>query len=208
MGLWVFEEPEVHVAARTPCSRADAPGCTVHWGEPTLPRAPGLLEDPLENVLGYVAACQPYEAARAIWESALNKRLITLERLRALPYRGKARRLLRDSTPFSDSGLETFVLMRLRWLRIRMIPQAWVNGHRVDFLLGERLILQIDGRDHVGSQRTSDNRHDLKVLLDGNYHVIRIGYEQVVKDWPAVQHEIMTAIAQGLHLPRDTRLSA
>ncbi|MBO1903115.1 DUF559 domain-containing protein [Leucobacter weissii] len=203
LGLWVLEEPLRHVAARTPTSRAEAEGCVIHWGAPTVPRAPWTLEDPLENLLGYAAACLSYEAARAVWESALNKRLITLDRLRSLPYRGRARRLAFETSPFSDSGLETLVLSRLRWLRVRVIPQAWVHGHRVDFLIGERLILQIDGRDHVGRRRTSDNRHDSSLALNG-YYVIRVGYEQVVDDWPAVQHEVMTAIAQGRHLVRRT----
>ncbi|CAG7616719.1 DUF559 domain-containing protein [Leucobacter soli] len=199
LGLWVLEEPTRHVAARTPTSRAEAPGCVIHWAKPTVPRMPWVLEDPIENVLGYVAVCQPYEAALAVWESALHQQLVAYDRLRALPYRSGAQTLLRASTPFSDSGLETLVVSRLRWLRIRVLAQAWVHGHRVDFLIGDRLILQLDGRDHVGRQRTEDNRLDSLLLLNG-YSTIRVGYSQVLYDWPAVQHEILTAVAQGLHL--------
>ncbi|MBN9612671.1 MAG: DUF559 domain-containing protein [Actinobacteria bacterium] len=199
LGLWVLAEPMRHVAARTRSSRVEPKECVIHWASPVMLRAPWTLEDSLENVLGYVAACQSYEAASAVWESALNKQLITRERLRSLPYRATARRLAFESTPYSDSGLETLVITRLRWLRIRVIPQAWLFGHRVDFLIGERLVLQVDGGDHTGHQRTSDNRHDSLLILNG-YAVIRVGYEQVVNDWPAVQHDIMTAIAQGLHL--------
>lgn len=199
LGLWVLAEDRPHLAARTPDSRVEAPGCAIHWGAPVVPRDPDLLEDRLENVLAYVAGCQPWESALAIWESALNRRATTLERLRRLPFRGAARRLLAESTPFSDSGLESIFLTRLRWLRVRIVPQAWVNGHRVDFLIGERLVVQIDGATHTGAQRTSDNRHDGALDLDG-YHVIRVGYWQVLEDWPGVQLLIMTAIAQGHHL--------
>ena len=59
-------------------------------------------------------------------------------------------------------------------------------------------MLQIDGGHHVGQQRTSDIAHDAQLMLLG-YHVIRVGYEQVVNDWPAVQDVIMRAVAQGLH---------
>ena len=115
LGLWVFTEPKLHIASRTPVSRTDGTGCVVHWGKPIIPRVLWALEDSLENVLGYVADCQPREAALAIWESALNKQLITLDRLSVLPYRQRARSLLAQASPYSDSGLESFVNDRLRW---------------------------------------------------------------------------------------------
>jgi very-short-patch-repair endonuclease len=201
LGLWVLREDRLHVAAPRPTSHARAPGCAIHWGAPLVPRDPDVLEDPLDNVLAYVAACQPWESALAIWESAINRGTTTLERLRRLPFRGAAKDLLAHSTPFSDSGLESIFLTRLRWLRMRIVPQAWVHGHRVDFLIGERLVIQIDGATDTGAQRDTDNRHDAVLQLHG-YHVIRVGYRQVMAEWPTVQLLIMTAIAQGLHLAR------
>ncbi|MGW9631695.1 endonuclease domain-containing protein [Agromyces sp. NPDC055520] len=103
--------------------------------------------------------------------------------------------------PFADSGLESFVLTRLRWLDVRIVPQAWLEGHRVDFLIGDRLVLQIDGGHHVDAQRIADNEHDAELMLRG-FHVIRVGYRQVVDDWPAVQMLIMRAVGQGLHRVR------
>lgn len=198
--LWVLEDNHTHVAARTPHSRADTSQCRVHWERPILARPPGCLEDPIENVLSLVASCQRHEAALTIWESALNRGLTTLNRLRAFRMSTRAQQLLATCTPFSDSGLESLVASRLRWLKVGLVPQAWLFGHRVDLLIGKRLVLQIDGGTHVGKQRTSDNRHDSILRLNG-FHVIRVGYEQIVNDWPTVQHEIQTAVAQGLHLP-------
>ena len=60
-------------------------------------------------------------------------------------------------------------------------------------------MLQVDGGHHVGAQRTSDIEHDALLMLLG-YHVIRVGYHQVVDDWLSVQETIMRAVAQGLHL--------
>jgi very-short-patch-repair endonuclease len=68
----------------------------------------------------------------------------------------------------------------------------------VDFLIGDRLVLQTDGGTHVGAQRAADIRHDAELMLRG-YHIIRVGYDQVVYDWPGVQALIMQAVAQGLH---------
>ena len=79
------------------------------------------------------------------------------------------------------------------------MPQIWILGHRVDFLIGERLVVQIDGGHHVGSQRTSDIAHDAALMAAG-YHVIRLSYEQIIDDWPTVQDMIARAVAAGLHL--------
>ena len=95
-------------------------------------------------------------------------------------------------------AIALFIILCI-FLGVRIVPQAWISGHRVDFLIGERLVLQIDGATHTGAQRTADIRHDAELMLMG-YHVIRVGYAQVVHDWPAVQQLIMHAVAQGLHL--------
>ena len=155
--------------------------------------------DPVENVLDCVSRCQPHESALTILESALNKRLVTRAGLLKLPVSTAARRLLEVATPFADSGLESIVMSRLRWLRVAVVPQAWVEGHRVDVLIGERLILQIDGAHHTGAQRDEDIRHDAYLLTLG-YSVIRVSYAQVLEHWPEVQARIMSAVAQGLHL--------
>lgn len=203
LGLWVLERSgPVHVAAHLHAGRISvAPRTRVHRDAPLVPRHPDALIDPVENVLALIARCQPFESALATWESAMRQHLVEPASLGRLPLAAGARRLLDAATPFADSGLETFVPLRLRFLKIRIVAQIWIAGHHVDFLIGDRLVLQIDGGHHVGSQRTSDIRHDAQLMLLG-YHVIRVGYEQVTEDWPSVQHDIMRAIAQGLHLPR------
>lgn len=209
LGLWVLSVDRLHVAAashvcdageRTQSADLDpqAGFARVHWGHPLVPRHPDALVDPVENVLSTVAGCQPLEPALAIWESALRQGMVDALALQRLPLSGSARRILEMASPFSDSGLESFVVPRLRWLDVRIVPQAWLHGHRVDFLVGARLVLQIDGSHHVGAQRTSDIVHDANLMLQG-YHVIRVGYRQVIDDWPGVQDLIARAIAQGLH---------
>lgn len=211
LGLWVLGTDVPHVAAsphagcvRIACdSETGRSLATVHWAKPVVPRVPAALTDPVENVLAVVATCRPFEEALAIWESALNQRLVQLPELQRLPFTGRAREVLAQAQPFSDSGLESFVPVRLAWLRVSILPQAWLAGHRVDFLIGERLVLQIDGGTHVGAQRTRDIEHDAQLMLMG-YHVVRVGYEQVVHRWPEVQGIIQRAVAQGLHLARCT----
>ena len=198
LGLWVLRCPRPHYASPTPHSKVRAGLGVIHRAKVPMPRPAGTVEDPIENVLWLVAACQPFEAALAIWDSALNRGLTSYQALDRLPLRSKARALLDASTPFSDSGLESIVRSRLRWLRIRIRPQASLLGHRVDFLLGERLVLQIDGSHHVGPQRSDDIRHDARLLAEG-YYVIRMSYAQIIQDWPETQAIIMRAIARNLH---------
>ncbi len=200
LGLWVLAEDRLHVAV-APHRAVKADGATVHWAIPAVPRHPDVLVDPIENVLALVASCQPFESALAVWESALRGGAVTRATLERMNLGSRAARVLAAASPWSDSGLESFVVPRLRWLRLSIIPQVWIAGHRVDFLIGERLVLQIDGGHHVGTQRAADIAHDAQLMLLG-YHVIRVDYRQVVERWHMVQDVIMRAVAQGLHLAR------
>jgi very-short-patch-repair endonuclease len=199
LGLWVAHEHAVHVAAPAHGRVGDvADGTRIHWARPLIPRHPASLEDPVENVLAVVATCRPHEEALAIWESALRQDLVAREVMARMPLSAVARSLLDAASPYSDSGLETFVPSRLRFLRLPIRQQVWIAGHAVDHLIGDRLVLQIDGGHHVGSQRRSDIAHDAVLALLG-YHVIRVDYVQVMHRWSEVHDVIVRAVAQGRH---------
>ncbi|MER7796013.1 type IV toxin-antitoxin system AbiEi family antitoxin domain-containing protein [Microbacterium sp. NPDC096154] len=198
-GLWTFGSDRVHVAAPRHHSLPRETTAHVHWARPVVPRPPGLLEDGIENTLVLIAECQPFEAALVVWESALRVGLIQLESMRRLPLSERTRRVLEAARPHADSGVETVVVPRLRWLNLPLRRQVVIAGRPVDLLIGDRLVLQIDGGHHVGAQRDADNAHDAQLKLMG-YHVIRVSYHQVFDDWPAVHERIVLAIAQRLHL--------
>lgn len=198
-GLWVPERGTWHVAASPHAGRFQVPARTVvHWSTPLVPRQRDAVEDDLSNALALIARCQPLETALVIWESALNQGVVDAQALARLPLPAAAREVLARARPFADSGLETIVIHRLRWLNLPMLPQAWVLGHRVDLLIGERLVVQLDGASHTGARRTSDIEHDAQLTLRG-YHVLRFSYEQIMERWEQVQAIIMEAVAQGLH---------
>jgi len=197
--LWVTSASEPHVAAPTNSGHAGAVRGVVHWSRPIFPRHPDALEDSIENALILVARCQPHEDALATWESALRARAVDLDVLARAALPAAARELLAEARPFADSGTETIFQTRLRWLDVPITPQVWILGHRVDVLIGERLVVQIDGGHHVGAQRSSDIAHDAELTLRG-YHVIRVGYDQMMNQWGSVQNVILAAIAQRLHL--------
>jgi very-short-patch-repair endonuclease len=199
LGLWLHDHRgRPHFAVPGNAKRKLPVDAKLHWGKPVIPRHPDMLVDPVENVLANVAECEPFERALATWESALNKSLITLEALRGYHWKPAARRVLEHAMPFADAGLETYLRNRLRWLKLPVFTQIWIAGHRVDALIGERLIVQIDGAHHVGAQRSEDIRHDAELRLMG-YTVIRVSYAQIMFEWHVVQDLIMRAVAQGLY---------
>ncbi|MBB4667313.1 very-short-patch-repair endonuclease [Microbacterium marinum] len=199
-GLWTLRDDDaVHVAAHAGAGSVAAAGARVHWSVPLIPRHPSALIDPVENVLAVVAECQPFERALAIWDSAFRQGRASAEIMRRFALRPAARRVLKDAVAHLDSGLETLVDVRLRWIPAPVHAQVVLLGHRVDFLIGDRLVLQIDGGHHVGAQREADIAHDALLTLHG-FTVIRVGYSDVVHRWPDVQDRVLRALAQGLHL--------
>jgi very-short-patch-repair endonuclease len=114
-----------------------------------------------------------------------------------------ARELAEAVTGLSDSGLETLVVTPLRRWGVQVRQQVVLAGRPVDVVVGDRLVLQIDGYEHHSSsaQRAKDIAHDAELRLRG-YTVFRLSYSQVVHDWPAVERRITRALAAGLHLAR------
>jgi len=198
LGLWVLDEDRCHVAADPRGAGGKSRLARVHWAVPLVPRHPDALVDTIENALVLVATCRPFETALAVCESAIHTGRATREMLARMDVPPAARAVLAATDPFADSGLETLFRTRLRWLRLRIAWQIWIAGHRVDFLIGDRLAVQLDGGHHVGAQRASDVAHDAQLMLLG-YHVLRFTYAQIVADWAAVQDTIMRAVAVGLH---------
>lgn len=109
--------------------------------------------------------------------------------------------------------------LRLRALGIELQSQVEVPGvGRVDFVLGDRLILEVDGRaNHVdgfgapvgahaegmraaaASLRHKDLVRDAVAAAHG-FDTLRFDYALVVHDWPAVEAAILAKVERGLHL--------
>lgn len=199
-GLWVPEKSPLHVVTRPNGPAVEAPSrIVVHWSRPVVPRSPDVIVDELVNALALVAQCKPYETALVIWESAMNKGLVDRAGLGGFDLPPAARAIVEQARPFADSGLETIFIFRLRWMEVRMLPQAWILDRRVDVLIGDLLVVQIDGASHTGAQRTADIAHDAQLMLRG-YHVLRFSYEQIMHRWHEVQRVVMDAVAQGRHV--------
>ena len=206
-GWWVPDDisskHHVHLLPHASSTGIDA-DIMVHWTRPLCPVARTDLQAGIEDALGHIAQCLPREDALVVWESAARTEALAPETLRAVPWPAVAARELAGAvTGLSDSGLETLVFAPLRARGISVVQQAKVAGRFVDGLIGDALVVQVDGfAFHASSaQRTADVAHDTELRLRG-YTVLRFTYRQVVHERAAVQRIIQRALAQRLHLRR------
>lgn len=199
-GLWVPKGTAVHVSVAPNASRFTKADAVIHWSSPPAPVRPRTAEQPLINALFHTAQCLPRLAALTVWESALNKGLVTSGALSGVAWRSSAARDLAEAASvLSDSGLETHMATRLAPFGVTVRQQVWVDGHPLDLLVGDRLAIQIDGAHHLEQrQRRQDIRGDARLVLMG-YTVLRFDYAQVLFDWQYVEATVLTAIAQGRH---------
>jgi very-short-patch-repair endonuclease len=207
--LWMIGDGRFHVAAPPTASRLALTSATtgpppelVHWAAPPVSVTTRVAIDPIENVLAAVARCQPHENAVAVIDSALNRKLVHRAQLVELAAKigGRFAETVADPDGRADSGLETLPRLRLARRGVVMVPQARLDGHRVDGLIGDRLVLQFDGdRFHsTKEQRRRDREEDARLVLQG-YAVLRYGFEDVMHHWERTEAQILSAMAQGLH---------
>lgn len=211
LGLWTIADGRFHVAAPpsasrlllTPTPAGERSAEVVHWSKPAVHVSARTVIDPLENVLIAVARCQPHENAVAVIDSALNTKRVARSQLARLAATvgGRFAEAVAASDSRADSGLETLPRIRLAQRGVRMTPQVEIDGHRVDGLVGERLVLQFDGdRFHSTTyDRQRDRRHDARLVLQG-FTVLRYGTPDVMETWAATEEQILSAVAQRLHL--------
>ncbi|GAA4176136.1 endonuclease domain-containing protein [Gryllotalpicola koreensis] len=210
MGIWVLESDEFHVVPRSHNGRfrSDglAPEPVLHWTPaPIEPDRSRLAIESGRNTLAHIARCQPLDAAVASFDSAVRLGMITLEELERLAFvhRGRFAEAVALVTGDADSGLETLTRVRLGWAGIACQRQVVIDGHPVDLLIGERLIIQLDGLQHLKDpvQLARDRRQDRRLKLMG-YTVLRYGYAEVVFGWETTLAEIMAHLAAGAHAAR------
>ncbi|GLK18879.1 endonuclease domain-containing protein [Herbiconiux flava] len=91
--------------------------------------------------------------------------------------------------------------MRIRSRRKRLRSQVQIEGvGRVDLLLGDRLVLELDGyRWHSSRTGFEEDRHrDLELARRG-YRVLRLSWRQVTFDWDAYEGVTMRLVRAGEH---------
>src|SRR5690606_29569534 len=105
--------------------------------------------------------------------------------LRALLHAtARGRRVLALHDPAAESGIETLVRLALRRHRIRARSQVTIPGvGRVDFLIGDRLVIEADGFEWHGSREAFERDRDRdRELVRRGFVVIRLSYARVMGD--------------------------
>ncbi|MFT4051705.1 MAG: DUF559 domain-containing protein [Microbacterium sp.] len=137
-----------------------------------------------------------------LWESAAKVEKIAPETFRGIAWNSSAAHAFAASVVgLSESGLETLLVLRLRRWGLRVRQQVVRAARPVDLLVGDRLVIQVDGYEFQSSakRRASDIAHDAELRLWG-YTVVRLSDHQAVRQWPATERMLRTTIARGLHL--------
>lgn len=197
-GLWTPAHDDLHVAVNANAARFERTGMLIHWATGPSPVRRWALEDPPINVLFHAARCLPRRDALAVWESALRRGVVDPHVLRLVDWGSKAaHELAARASDLSDSGLETVLIDGMRALGLAVRQQVWIDGHPVDVLIGDALVVQLDGfAHHQAADRRRDIRADARLALRG-YTVLRFDFQQVLFDWVYVEATILEAVAQG-----------
>ncbi|WP_396642114.1 DUF559 domain-containing protein [Microbacterium sp.] len=206
-GLWTPSHAAIHVAVSATASRLESTGMRLHYANGPVPVLRGAVVDPLFNVLFHVARCAPRMDALAVWESALNRKVVDSATLTRVEWRSTAAAdMARAATALSDSGIETVFRELMASVGLTVRQQVWIDGHPLDALIGDFLAIQLDGFAHHSSarDRRRDIRADARLTLRG-YTVLRFDYQQIFFDPQYVIETVLTAIAQGLQLARRGR---
>jgi very-short-patch-repair endonuclease len=201
-GLWVPTHASLHIAVKPTASRVPRDGVVAHWSVGPAPVTQYATEDHLLNTLLLVAECVSRDLALTVWESAVRRGVVEAGVLARVDWRSlRAREVADACSALSDSGLESIFLARFGGLGVGIRQQVWIDGHPVDFLIGDRLVVQLDGFEHHSSPaaRRRDMDADARLTLLG-YTVLRFDYQQVMFEWERVEAVLATAMAQQVHL--------
>lgn len=200
-GLWSPPSLALHVAVERGSTRLRRHGEVVHWRLGT--GRPGAVQ-PLPEAIRDLARCLPPEHAFAMIESGLHRGILCDDDwaaiLAELPARH--RRLLDRAARNSESGTESIFRFRTFGLGARIRQQVEIPGvGRVDFVIGDRLVVEIDSRSHHSGEaaRRRDLRRDAALLALG-YLPLRIDYWQVMDEWASVEALLRSLVARGEHL--------
>ncbi|WJL95285.1 type IV toxin-antitoxin system AbiEi family antitoxin domain-containing protein [Microbacterium sp. ET2] len=201
LGVWVLDDrARLHVWLGSGGRRHPHPECRCIDHRDAGGSAFGVVS--LVQALVQVARCLGGEAFFCALESALRQGLLTRADRAEVRARVSARfRWLVDlARADADSGLESLVRLRLHRLGITVRSQVFISAVGVvDFLIGDRLILEIDGRqNHEGpSLRHKDLVRDAEAAALG-YETLRFDYALVIHNWPRVERAILARLARGV----------
>lgn len=206
-GVWMMPDELLHVAVSRGNPRPARDGLRVHWTDGRAPT--GFPMDSPITALSHLIGCVDLRACVVAVDSALNTKLVGRDETdRLLAETPRGRRVAQLVDPASESGTETLARLALRRLRLQVRTQVLIAGvGRVDLLVGDRLVVEVDGEEWHSRESTfeSDRARDRRLVARG-YLVMRASYKQVMWGWDDVEAEILTVVRRNAHRwPRGRR---
>ena len=202
-GLWVPEHNGFHVSIPRHAGRHATAGLVPHWaGDPW--RVNPLPVEPLERVIRQVLVCCDRDSAISVIDSALYRKKIGIRALERIVGRmpEEYRTVLTEANGLSESGYESTCRLRLsrRGFSLRTQVKLPRIG-RVDLLLGDRLIIEADGREwHEGPDAfLVDRSRDLAAHREG-YLPLRLAPHHIENEWAWVERVVSSIVERGEHL--------
>lgn len=204
-GLWTATTtPEVHVAVAPNACQLRDPGdyrrrlgdaaAVIHWNDDRT--GGSRLAVAIPRALMDLAGCRGLEAAFVAAECALSRGLMGAGEWRDACARAPSAvgLVLGRAGASSGSITESTFSFRVRRAGLRIRPQVQIGPDRVDFVVGERLVVEVDGREF--HERERDYARDARLSARG-YRVLRFSYRQVMFEWVAVEASLLAAVARG-----------
>ena len=196
--VWVLDSAlHIRYSSRARRSRAGVQSCHPYRLDPPVVGA----IDPMDIAVASAANCLGAEGLVVVLDSMLNKRMIEMADARAIVAASRFAHLnlAERCDARSESGTETIIRLRLRGHGIRLRSQVDIPGvGRVDFLVGDRLIIEADSRQHHLPKYQSDRTRD-RAATGLGFVVIRLTYEDVVYRWNVVVADILSVIRRRAH---------
>ncbi len=196
--VWVPDSAlHVRYSSRARRSRAGVRSCHPYRLDPPIVGA----VDPVDIALAAAANCLGTEGLIVVLDSMLNTQMIEMADARAIVAASRYAHLnlAERCDAKSESGTETIIRLRLHALGIHVRSQVNIQGvGRVDFLVGDRLIIEADSREHHLPRYQSDRTRD-RVATGLGFLVIRLTYEDVVYRWDVVCADILSVIRRRAH---------
>ena len=186
--VWVGQRGRVHVHPQCVC--------VSHFFRGTPPLGLAAVEDALVHLYRCEGAESFFASFESAWQLGRLSRSARSRVRSALP--ASARWLVDLARPDAGSGLESLLRLRLHLMGIVLACQVHIDRvGRVDFVVGGRLIIEVDGREnHEGqSMRHKDLTRDAAASALG-YETLHFDYAQVIHDWPSVQQAEVGALAR------------
>lgn len=204
--IWVVRDSRLHVAVNRDATQlrsrkdprrrheVDDAGVCIHWRRVSAATTSVVATVP--DALSDYAKCAPREHLIVAVDSALHRARVETGH----PIAARFMRMGIDGT--CESGTETIFWLRMRRHRLSISRQVRFRGlGRVDFLIGERLIVEVDGETfHNTESQFAKDRHRDAYLSTIGYRVLRFSFHQVMHEWNLVEAAVLAAIARGDHL--------